>query len=91
LYRLPLRRGVMIQAVSASLVYQQILQMLTQLARDGGAKDIKLLVLRHEIAVLRQQIHRPQLQPGDRLALAAYSRLLPGCSGHAINERSGTR
>ena len=35
--------------MSASLVYlllRQVLQMLTQLARDGGAKDVELLVLR---------------------------------------------
>ena len=70
----------MIRAMSASLVYlllRQVLQMLTQLARDGGAKDVELLVLRHEVAVLRRQVHRPQLQPADRVVLAALSRLLP--------------
>jgi hypothetical protein len=66
--------------MSASLVYlllRQILQMLTQLARDGGAKDVELLVLRHEVAELRRQVHRPDLQPADRVVLAALSRLLP--------------
>jgi putative transposase len=67
--------------VGASLVYvllRQILRMLTQLARDGGAKDVELLVLRHRVVVLRRQVHRrPDLQPADRVVLAALSRLLP--------------
>src|SRR4051794_2878628 len=66
--------------VNASLVYlllRQVLQMLTQLARDGGAKDVELLVLRHQVAVLRRQVHRPALEPADRVVLAALSRLLP--------------
>jgi putative transposase len=51
--------------------------MLTQLARDGGRKDVELLVLRHQVAVLRRQIHRPKLEPADRVILATLSRLLP--------------
>jgi putative transposase len=66
--------------MNASLVYlllRQVLQMLTQLARDDGAKDVELLVLRHQVAVLRRQVHRPKLEPADRVVLAALSRLLP--------------
>jgi hypothetical protein len=45
-------------AMTASLVYlllRQVLQMLSQIARDGGAKDVEILVLRHQVAVLRHQ------------------------------------
>jgi hypothetical protein len=41
--------------MSARLVYlllRQVLQMLTQLARDRGVKDVELLVLRHEVAAV---------------------------------------
>src|SRR3954467_10779238 len=73
--------------MSASLVYlliRQVLQMLIQLARDGGDKDVELLVLRHQVAVLRRQVHRPDLEPADRVVLAALSRLLPRPRGAAF-------
>lgn len=66
--------------MSASLVYlllRQVLRMLSQFARDEGAKDVEILVLRHQVAVLRRQVHRPDLEPADQVALAALSRLLP--------------
>src|SRR3954471_3275618 len=69
-----------LRSMSVRLVYQllrQILQMLTQLARDDGAKDVELLVLRHQVAVLRRQVRRPKLEPADRVVLAALGRLLP--------------
>src|SRR5258708_33401251 len=47
------------------------------LARREVSKDAELLVLRHENAILRRQISRVGYQPGDRLWLAALSRLIP--------------
>ena len=50
------------EAMTASLLYlllRQVLRMLTQIARDGGAKDVEILVLRHQVAVLRRQVHAP--------------------------------
>lgn len=66
--------------MSAAFVYlllRQLLQMLTQLARDGGAKDVELLILHRQVAVLGREVHRPDRQPADRVVFAALSRLLP--------------
>src|SRR5439155_17340984 len=54
-----------------------LLNGLMMLARREVSKDAGLLVLRHENAVLRRQISRACYQPGDRLWLAALSRLIP--------------
>jgi putative transposase len=54
-----------------------LLGCLMVLARREVSKDAELLVLRHENAVLRRQFGRVRYQPGDRLWLAALSRLIP--------------
>jgi hypothetical protein len=58
------------------LLARGLLGCLMMQARREASKDAELLVLRHENAVLRRQISRVRYQPGDRLWLAALSRLI---------------
>ena len=61
----------------AYLTLCRSVQLLTQLARGDAAKDLEILVLRHQLIVLRRQTPRPRLEPADRALLAAISRVLP--------------
>jgi putative transposase len=44
---------------------------------DDGAKDLEILVLRHQLRVLRRKAGRPRFTAGDRVLLAAASQALP--------------
>ena len=59
------------------LVLRRIFQLIGLLGRGERAKEIEILALRHQVAVLRRQVNRPDLNDGERVLLAALSRLLP--------------
>jgi transposase InsO family protein len=61
----------------AYLMLARVLSWLALLARSDGAKDIEILMLRHEVAVLRRNNPRPRMSWLDRAVLSALSQLLP--------------
>jgi putative transposase len=59
------------------LAFRRTTEWLTLLARSSAAKDVEILVLRHENAILRRTNPRPRMDWADRATLAALVRLLP--------------
>src|SRR6478672_1329716 len=58
-------------------MHVRVLSWLALLARSDAAKDIEILTLRHEVAVLRRTNPQPKMSWLDRAVLSALSRLLP--------------
>jgi hypothetical protein len=62
------------------LMLCRTIQLLALLVRGDAAKDLEILVLRHQLAVLRRQVPRPRFEPADAPCVAAFSRVLPRVS-----------
>ena len=59
------------------LIFWQVLGLILLIGRTSATKDVELLVLRHEVAVLRRTNPRPHLDWADRAVFAALIQRLP--------------
>jgi transposase InsO family protein len=72
------------------VVLSRLLELVVLFARGDRAKELEILVLRHELSILRRQAGRPRFEAHDRLLLAALSRMLPRHSWNAFSVRPET-
>jgi putative transposase len=68
----------------------RLLELIVLFGRRDRAKELEILVLRHELSILRRQVGRPRFETHDRLLLAALSRVLPRSSWNAFLVRPET-
>jgi putative transposase len=59
------------------LIFVRLVGWFVLLARSEASKDLEILVVRHEVSVLRRQVCRPKPDWADRAVLAALTRVLP--------------
>jgi hypothetical protein len=59
------------------LVLRNLFALVCLLGRQRCSKELEILVVRHEFAILRRQPPRPKLTRTDRMLLAALGRSLP--------------
>jgi transposase InsO family protein len=72
------------------LVVCRVFALVVLCCQSSSAKELEIVVLRHELSILRRQAKRPQLREAHRVLLAALSRLLPRQSWSAFLVSPGT-
>jgi putative transposase len=72
------------------LAVRNLFALVVLLGRSDRSKELELLVLRHELAVLRRRSGRPRIGPADRALLATLSRALPRRAWAAFSVRPET-
>jgi putative transposase len=72
------------------LVLCRLVQLVVLLCRSERSKELEILVLRHELAILRRQPRRARLRPVDRAILAALARALPQSAWTSLSVRPAT-
>jgi putative transposase len=68
----------------------RLLQLVVLLCRSERSKELEILVLRHELAILRRQPRRARFRPADRAILAAFARGLPRSAWASLSVRPAT-
>jgi hypothetical protein len=81
-------RRLLLEGLSfAYWVVRRLFELLILFGRSERAKELEILVLRHELQVLRRQVGRPRLRSADRVLLAALGQLFRGGGARSWSSR----
>src|SRR5215218_8303137 len=82
--------GVVVVWSFVYLALCRLVQLVVLLCKSERSKEVEILVLRHELAILRRQPLRARLRPVDRAILAALARALPRSAWTGLSVRPAT-